>query len=314
MSFFVCIYSYRDLELDNTIKDLYAKADNPKEIFCGVINADDKPYKSRRKNVRIKNVDYTQYHGCGKGCHEILTELYQGEDYIVKIDPHMRFCKGWDSYYKKYIGPDRIIASRCLKYEENGELEPIKDIYTVPKDWHGRVAIDLTCAELKKEMQEILFFQAGFFIAPASWVDKVGYDPYIAMWGEECDLSMRSYLAGYKMYAVSPRIFHLYGRKRRKSVDASSEFNVLQQQGIKRTQIKIGLLPKDESLMQEWDKYGCEGTPWRKKLEDSFGEKWVKHDPKEVYKCRWCGSKTFYGFGQCKWCYKNLEGSERIKE
>lgn len=312
MRLFVVIYAYRDLELDKTIKDLYSKADNPKDIYCGVLNADDVPYKSRRKNVRIKNVDFNNYHGCGRACHEILTELYQGEDYIVKIDPHMRFAKGWDSYYKQFLGEDRVIASRALGYNEKGELDPLQNIYTVPTDWHGNQVIKLAKADLTTEMQEVLFFQAGFFIAPASWVSKVGYDPYIAMWGEESDLSMRTYLAGYKMYAVAPRIFHLYGRKNRKSIDVSTEFNILQAQGVKRTQIKIGLLPQEQGVMQEWDKYGCDGRAWKEAIEKRFGPKWVKHDQKEVYVCKHCGSKTFWGFGQCKWCYKNLEGSQRI--
>lgn len=312
MSFFVCIYSYRDLELDKTIKDLYAKADNPKDIYCGVINADDVPYKNRRKNVRIKNVDYKEYHGCGRACYEILTELYKGEDYIVKIDPHARFAKGWDTYYKQFIGPDRVIASRCLEYELDGTLQDLKDIYTVPTRWHSNQVVELKQADLKEKEKEIYFFQAGFFIAPGSWVKKVGYDPYIPMWGEESDLSMRTFLAGYKMYAVSPRVYHLYHRRNRKSIDTSSEFNIEQDQGVKRTQIKIGLIPKDESYMQEWDKYGCDGKAWKDVMEKEFGAGYVFRNPSEVYVCKHCGSRTFYGLGQCKWCYKNLEGSERI--
>lgn len=317
MKLFVVIYSYRDLELDKTIKDLYAKADNPKDIFCGVINADDVEYKNRRKNVRVKNVDYKKYFGCGRACYEILTELYKDEDYIVKIDPHTRFAKGWDTYYKQFIKEDRVIASRCLGYYEDGKYDDLKDIYTLPVDFNGNQVISLKQADLKQKEQEILFFQAGFFIAPASWVKKVGYDPYVCMWGEESDLSMRTYLAGYKMFAVSPRVYHLYGRKNRKSIDTSAEFNVLNQKGIKRVQIKLGLLPKDEIVMQEWEKFGCDGSLWRKEVEKQFkqsNDKWTFTDPKQVVVCKHCGSKTFWGFGTCKWCYKDLAGSKVIKE
>lgn len=314
MSIFVCIYSYRDLELDKTIKDLYAQADKPKEIFCGVINADDVPYKSKRKNVRIKNVDYKWYHGCGRACHEIFEELYQGEDYIVKIDPHTRFAKGWDSYYKQFAGEDRVICSRCLGYYEDGHKDELKNTYSVPVDWQNGFVTKITEQPLEKWPQETLFMQAGFFMAPGSWVKKVGYDPYIAMWGEETDLSMRTFLAGYKIYAVPARVFHLYGRKNRKELDRSTEFNILNAQGVRRTQIKIGILEEDEEVMQEWDKYGCNGSSWRKAMEKTFGPQWVFIDPKTVYVCKHCGSKTFYGFGQCKWCYKDLTGSKRIRE
>ena len=35
--------------------------------------------------------------------------------------------------------------------------------------------------------------------------------------------------------------------------------------------------------------------------------------PETVFRCRHCGSLTFYNTGKCKWCYKDLEGSEQIK-
>lgn len=315
MKLFVVIYAYRDLELDATIKDLYAKADNPKDIYCGVLNADDVAYKSRRKNVRVKNADYKDYHGCGRACYEILTELYKGEDYIVKIDPHTRFAKGWDTYYKQFIAEDRVVCSRCLGYHENGTFDDFKETYTFPEDYQDTYVIKLTEKPITKIPQETLFFQAGFFIAPASWVKNVGYDPYITMWGEESDLSMRTFLAGYKMFAVPAKIYHLYGRKNRKGIDTSDEFNILQQAGIKRTQIKLGLIEPEERFMQEWEKYGCEGKKWRKELEEKcFGKNWTFKDPKQVVICKHCGSKTFYSFGLCKWCYKDLTGSKEIKE
>lgn len=314
MKLFVCIYSYRDLELDKTIKDLYAKADNPKDIFCGVLNADDVPYKSKRKNVRIKNVDYTQYHGCGRACYEIFTELYQGEDYIVKIDPHTRFEKGWDTYYKQFIGEDKVICSRCLGYYEDGTKDPLKNTYSVPVDWQNGFVTKIDERPLTEFPKETLFMQAGFFMAPASWVEKVNYDPYIAMWGEESDLSMRTILAGYKIFAVPAHVYHLYGRKNRKSVDNSTEFNILNAQGVRRTQIKIGILPADDNVMQEWDKYSCDGKKWRDAVEKMFAPDWKFIDPKTVVVCKHCGSKTFYGFGQCKWCYKDLKGSKVVKQ
>jgi RNase P subunit RPR2 len=35
--------------------------------------------------------------------------------------------------------------------------------------------------------------------------------------------------------------------------------------------------------------------------------------PETVFICRHCGSLTFYNTGKCKWCYKDLSGSEQIK-
>ena len=315
MKLFVCIYSYRDLELDKTVKDLYAKAAHPQDIYCGIINADDVPYKNKRKNVRIKNVDYTKEHGPCKGCYEILTELYQGEDYIVKIDPHMRFEKGWDTYYKQFLWSVRVVCSRCLGYHLDGTFDKLETAYSKPVRWHNHQVIELEGTKYEGVEKEVLFFNAGFFIAPASWVKKVGYDPHLAMWGEETDLSCRTFLAGYKMINVPARIYHLYGRKNRKSLDATSVYQEMDLRGIERVKAKLGLVEKRPELMKEWDKYGCDGTAYKNAIDALFKAQNPSkkiYGPKEVVVCSHCGAKTFYNLGTCKWCYKDLGNSKRI--
>lgn len=316
MTFFVMVYSYRDLELGKTIKDLYEKADNPKDIFVGVINADDVPYKNRRKNVRIKNVDYTKYHGPCKGCYEILTELYQGEDYIVKIDPHERFEKGWDTYYKQFIGPDRVVCSRCLGYHLDGTFDKLNTAYSKPKGWHNHQIIELEGTDYEGVEKEVFFFNAGFFIAPKSWAEKVGYDPHLAMWGEETDLSCRTFLAGYKIINVPARVYHLYGRKNRKSLDISSVYQEMDLLGIERVKLKLGLVEPRPELMEEWDKYGVDGREYKKKIDSIINAEHpnrVMLDPKTVVVCPHCNTKTFFNLGTCKWCYKNLDNAKVVK-
>ena len=38
MKFFVMIYAYRDLELPKTVNNIFAMADNPKDINIGIIS------------------------------------------------------------------------------------------------------------------------------------------------------------------------------------------------------------------------------------------------------------------------------------
>ncbi len=274
MKFFVMIYAYRDLELDKTIKNLFEMADSPDNIRVGVINADDVPYVFTGKQaVDVKNVNYKKYHGCGRACYEILTELYKGEDYIVKIDPHTRFAKGWDTYYSQFINPDRVIVSRCLGYDEQGNLGKEETAYSRPIGFHDVQVIELSGTQYDGIEKEVFFFNAGFFIAPAAWVKDVGYDPHIAMWGEEADLSCRTFLKGYKMINVPSKVYHLYGRKNRKSVDTTAEFERLNIFGISRAKLKLGLLSKRPDLMKEWDKFGCDGAAYKTKMEQEFMKK-----------------------------------------
>lgn len=317
MKLFVMIYAYRDLELAATVKDLYDKADNPKDIYCGIINADDVEFKSRRKNVRIKNVDYMKYHGPCRGCYEILTELYQGEDYVVKIDPHERFEQGWDTYYKQFLGPDRVVCSRCLGYHLDGSFDPLRTAYSRPVRWHNNQIIELEGTDYEGVEKEVFFFNAGFFIAPGSWVKKVGYDPLLAMWGEETDLSCRTFLAGYKMINVPARIYHLYGRQNRKSLDGTSTYQEMDRRGIERVKLKLGLVDPRPELMEEWDKYGVDGRPYREKIESIFKEQnpnRVMLDPKAVVVCPHCHTKTFFNLGTCKWCYKDLDNAKKVNK
>lgn len=322
MKFFVMIYAYRDLELPKTVNNIFAMADNPQNINIGIINADDEDFNFKwnkyKKQVKVKNVNYKEYHGCGRACHEILTELYGGEDYIIKIDPHTRFAKGWDTYYSKFIKPDRVIVSRCLGYDTDGVMDREETAYSKPIGWHNVQVIELQGTQYEGVEKEIFFFNAGFFIAPAAWVKDVGYDPHIAMWGEESDLSCRTFLKGYKMINVPSKVYHLYGRKNRKSVDTSAEFERLNRLGIERAKLKIGLISPKPELMAEWDKYGCDGKLYQDKMNSLFNviktEIVAKaadmgYKPDTVVLCNHCGSKTFFKDGKCKWCYKDLIGS-----
>jgi len=261
-------YAYRDTQLDATITDMFAKADKPEEITAYVINADDVEYIYNGKyNVNIKNVDYKDYHGCGRAYYEILTEMYQGEEHIMKSDPHCRFGKGWDTYYKSFSGEGKIVHSFCLGFELDGTFQKEKAHYSKPIRFHDIQVIELKTTDYEGIEKETYFMNAGCIFLSKEWVGKVGYDPHIAMWGEETDLSMRTYLAGIKMINVPSKVWHLFGRKSCKSPDSTAEFERMNRYGIERTKIKIGLREPAASLMNEWDKYGCDGKEYKKKIE-----------------------------------------------
>ncbi len=269
---FVNIYSYRDLELDKTIKDLFDKADKPKEIRVGVLNADDEDYiYDGEYNVDIINKPYEEYHGCGRACYEIQTEMYNNEDYFFKIDPHSRFVKGWDTYYKSLSNENTVLTSRCLGYHIDGRLDPRKNHYSKPVGWHNIEVVELTGVDYTDDFIEVIFMQAGCIFAPKGWVDKVGHDPYVALWGEETDISLRTYLAGYKMLNVPPYVYHLYDRQNRKGVDNSAQYELLNRIGIERVKVKLGLRkPDNDNLLHGWRKWGCDGSEYKKLLEKEF--------------------------------------------
>lgn len=139
------------------------------------------------------------------------------------------------------------------------------------------------------------------------------------MWGEEADLSCRTFLKGYKMINVPAKVYHLYGRQNRKSVDSTPEFEEMNRFGIERAKIKVGLSVPNDKYMVEWDKYGCDGTLYKNKINELFCETErekqesknkkileLGYNVKSVLVCPHCGTKTFFNQGSCRWCYKDL--------
>jgi hypothetical protein len=106
---YVAIPSLYDEELERTIEDAFAKAENPARVFLGVAIQDSSSKlfnKINKKfgkagNVRLsftkfKRSEYLNDLGVGTGRAK-SHELYKGEDYVLQIDSHTLFEAGWDS-------------------------------------------------------------------------------------------------------------------------------------------------------------------------------------------------------------------------
>ena len=127
---FVQIASYRDSELQWTLKDLFEKAKRPENIFVGICHQydmkgdEDKhlfeiPF-SHPEQLRIDGVDYRESQGCCWARNRVQ-KLWRGEKWTLMTDSHMRFDKNWDEVLvkdaKKFNNPlFTIIASSYNKY------------------------------------------------------------------------------------------------------------------------------------------------------------------------------------------------------
>ena len=141
---FVQIASYRDPELQCTLKDLFEKAKRPENIFVGICHQydmkgdEDKhlfeiPF-SHPEQLRIDNVDYRESQGCCWARNRVQ-KLWKGEKYTFIIDAHTRFVKNWDEQIvkiQKKIGDKSILTQWAPNYNKatnqceskigNGEL------------------------------------------------------------------------------------------------------------------------------------------------------------------------------------------------
>ena len=147
---FVSIISYRDSELPHTVRDLFLTATHPDRVKVGIVYqlnsaADDATCrllpehlsdfdelttdstaeggkKSRKgefyhHHVRTLSLPHTEAKGPIFARH-LAASLYGGENFVLQIDSHMRFRRGWDAYLIHLLetieqteGCDKVVLS-----------------------------------------------------------------------------------------------------------------------------------------------------------------------------------------------------------
>lgn len=232
-SIFVSLVAYCDNELLATLRDIFEQAKYPKRVAVGLINQDDEGQyidfksdpvlKKYHKQITCENIVPEKSGGLGVCRHKINSEFYDGQDFYLQIDPHSRLVKDWDEKFICYYGkPEgkRVIVSTPWAYTMDGR-RVFKYYVRGARRWHSRVIVEAN-HHLKLDFNadgliRTDLFLAGCVFAPGSWLKEVPYDPKIFMWGEEFDLSCRTFGAGYSAWLVQePMVWHLWGRQNRK--------------------------------------------------------------------------------------------------
>jgi glycosyltransferase involved in cell wall biosynthesis len=230
---FISMASYIDPMLFFTLNDAYAKASHPERLAFGVVDQhpDDQralvaalPFAQQVRYVHVHPEDTLGV--CW--ARSTAFSLYDGEDFLLQIDSHMLFEKGWD---------DTLLALR-KKIRRSSE-KPIISTYPyrfdmvdgVPRPMknEGRTALVLRPHPEKGLGPDdaVLRFQArhlfsreavrgchvsaGFLFAAGSLVEEVPYDPYLYFHGEEQSLAVRAFTRGWDIYhPVAIPVYHLY--------------------------------------------------------------------------------------------------------
>ena len=102
MKIFVQIASYRDPQLIPTLDSMLENAKRPKNLRIGICRQyhpedgfDNLEKFSGDKRFRVKDVLYSDAKGVCWARNQVQ-QLYDGEEYTLQIDSHMRFEKDWD--------------------------------------------------------------------------------------------------------------------------------------------------------------------------------------------------------------------------
>jgi len=234
---YIQIASYRDPELLPTLKDCLAKATHPERLSFGIAwqhspyeewdNLDE--YKDDPR-FTIIDIDYRDARGPCWARHQLNT-AYKKQTYTLQLDSHHRFIQGWDdelvymleelrtptckkpllSSYLPSFNPandpaDRIDIPWIMEFDR---FAPEGPVHFLPH----------TIDDYKQRTKPIpaRFISGHFIFADGKFCKEVPYDPEYYFHGEEINLSVRAYVAGYDLFAPQKSIiWHEYIRNNKK--------------------------------------------------------------------------------------------------
>ncbi len=236
MTIFVQIASYRDPELENTVRDMISNADRPEKLRFGIArqfreeDGFDKLEEFRNDSrFRILDIPYEESNGACWARH-LIQQLYKNETYTLQIDSHMRFEKGWDT----------TLIDMIDQLQEDGHEKPLLTGYVSSfdpdNDPAGRardpwqMAFDRfipegavfflpetipNWTELTKPVPA-RFYSAHFCFTLGQFSKEVQHDPEYYFHGEEISISARAYTHGYDLFHPHKVVvYHEYTRKGR---------------------------------------------------------------------------------------------------
>ncbi|WP_158588311.1 GlcNAc-transferase family protein [Galactobacter valiniphilus] len=115
----VKIASFRDHELILTMAAALQQASHPENIRFAVVNQFDEaterildPVRADPR-ARILEIPWRESRGLGRA-RRASDEMYDGEDFTLQIDAHMRFVRGWDANLIRQwdsLGNERAVLS-----------------------------------------------------------------------------------------------------------------------------------------------------------------------------------------------------------
>ena len=236
MKIFIQIASYRDPQLILKVKDALDKAKNPENLVFSIARQfhiddkfDDLSEFENDDRFRILNIPYEESKGvCW--ARNLTQQLYEGEEYTLQIDSHMRFEQDWDE----------ISINMVKQLQEKGYKKPLLTGYVSSfdpeNDPNGRVMVPWRMSFDRfipegaifflpetipnwKDLTEPVpsrFYSAHFAFTLGSFTKEVQHDPEFYFHGEEISIAARAYTHGYDLFHPHRIIcWHEYTRKGR---------------------------------------------------------------------------------------------------
>jgi hypothetical protein len=274
---FVQIASYRDVECQHTVKDLFEKATHPERVFVGICWQYDPEEDSGcfeiksplPHNVRISEHHWRESNGVCWARHQ-AQKLYNGEDYVLMVDSHMRFVEDWDTLLIKELADcdakKPLISCHPASYTPPNNLEinskpTIMWVDGFTENGDVRCKGRLIGFEPDKPVRGA-FVAAGFIFARGDVIKEVPYDPFIYFNEEEVLFSVKLYTHGWDVFSARRQyLYHYYNsgkaeEKRPTHWDNHKGWGKVQDASILRFRHLLNILPtEDANALHDIDLY-----------------------------------------------------------
>lgn len=214
---FVSIASYNDPQLPRTLLDCIAMAERPDSLRFGIcwqfdtkvpVNVE---FFRRDRRFRWIVVPIEQSQG-GTWARSQSGALWDGEDYALQIDSHMKFEASWDTRLIEMLEgmpsdkPLLSVNTPLFWYDAAGKVHRRHDM-GVPTSrvvsWHESAGwspwVSYGPPNVNVPARQ-RFITGNFAFTHGRWCEEVPQDPDHYYWGEELNLTIRSYSWGYDLF------------------------------------------------------------------------------------------------------------------
>ena len=236
MKIFVQIASYRDPQLIPTIKDMLEKSKHPENLVLSIARQfhpedgfDDLSEYENDPRFKIINIDYKESKGVCWARH-LTQQQYDGEEYTLQIDSHMRFEKNWDDTLIKMIKDLQnkgykkpLLTGYVSSFDpENDPEGRVTDPWRMTFDRFTPEGVVFFLPEVIPFWSSLdspitaRFYSAHFCFTLGQFSIEVQHDPEFYFHGEEISITVRAFTHGYDLFHPHKVvIWHEYTRKGR---------------------------------------------------------------------------------------------------
>ena len=217
---FVAIASYADPELPRTLRDCSAMATHPEALSFGICSQQDTAdpidlgefEADPRFTILTRSVMESRG---GPWARNLAQSLWRGEPYTLQVDAHMKFEPDWDSKLIDMLEslpaekPVISMNAPLFHYDEQEQLQRNFEMgvpTTKVNGWNAQYGwapwFDFGPPNTQQPGRT-RFINGNFAFSRGQWLLEVPQDPEHYYWGEEFNITVRSFTWGYDLFLPS---------------------------------------------------------------------------------------------------------------